>query len=454
MLAIAVLAALGSAAMPTTAPIAVAQQASAAVLIASNGVTAQPGVDEVVATMRAAGATERVRADIARRTEVADAGKQAISVLPTGADRIDVTAADTDPGVAQRVAVAARDALVAAVAVDHRTTRDASVAALRDQLAEADSALAAGRKGSTDQQILQAQRDTLVRAVAAVTTDPGPMLLTGPDPALRAPAPTTTPTLPIPVPVLTFLLVVVVLAAAVPLVRAARGRLPETEPAQWVTQQLGVPAVEVGARRSPFLDLAEVYRSQLRDLPRITVVQLTRPTACDLGAELVRTAALNGDHRTHDDSTPGSRRIPDCRPDPSVVRTLRTPRIDRETARALLDTGPTVVVVQAATARRGALARDVSLLRGIGADVVAIVVWQGRVPFDPARPWAPPASDPDIAAPTAAATDTPDREPQIPQQIMPSPYPEPERRRSPSPVPRTRSLQPVWAVEETARSRT
>jgi len=417
MLTIALLAALATAAIPTAALVAGAQQASAPVLIASNGVTATPDVDDVVATMRAAAATAQVLADIARRAEVvADTRQQAISVLPAGSDRIEVTAADPDPVVAQRVARATRDVVIAAVAADHRTTRDASLAALRDQLTKADSALAASRKGSTDQQVLQAQRDTLVRAVAGVMADPGPMLLAGPEPRLAATAPTPTPPFPIPTPVLAFLVVATALAAAAPLLRAARGKLPDTSPAAWVTRQLGVPAVELGMRHSPSLDLAEVYRSQLRDLPRVTVVQLTRPTACDLGAELVRTAVLNGDDRTHDDRTPGSRRLPDHRPDTPVVRTLRTPRIDRDIARALLDTGPTVIVVQMATARRAGLARDVSLLRGIGADVVAVAIWRGRVPFDPARPWAPPGSDPDCADSAASCSGTADRQSGIPQR--------------------------------------
>lgn len=210
----------------------------------------------------------------------------------------------------------------------------------------------------------------------------------------------------------------------------------------------------MGARRSPSLDLAEVYRSRLRNLPRVTVVQISRPTACDLGAELVRAAALNGDGRTHDDCTPGSLRMPDGRTDMPVVRTLRTPRIDRDTARALLDTGPTVVVIQTATARRAGITRDVSLLRGIGADVVAVAIWRGRAPFDPARPWTPPDTDPNgpdtlSTAPTA----TEDRQTAIPQQVERTPKPEPEQRRSPSPIPRERSPQSARAGgdQDTAR---
>ncbi|MET0190509.1 MAG: hypothetical protein ABW212_16015, partial [Pseudonocardia sediminis] len=238
--------------------------------------------------------------------------------------------------------------------------------------------------------LAQQQRyDALAAEVARTATPPAAFRVTGPVPAAEPDGPS-----PLRDAALAFLATFVVLAVAVPLVRGVRGRLSEAVPAAQLRRSLGVPVVELDrATDGPALRLGEIYRDVLRAHPTVTAVQLTRPGACDLGAELVHAAEVVGDRRTHQDMTPGSTATPQATsPDPGrpVVRSLRTGRLDREAAGTLRGAGPTVLVVDTATARTADVGRARALLHAVGADVVAAVVWRGRIPRDPSRHWSPP----------------------------------------------------------------
>ncbi|MFP5068174.1 hypothetical protein ACLFMI_00665 [Pseudonocardia nantongensis] len=180
------------------------------------------------------------------------------------------------------------------------------------------------------------------------------------------------------------LAVPLLVATCVPALRRSRRLLPEAGPAAAITAHTGLPVVEPGWAPNAVPLLADTYRARLRDLPTITVVQLTPEPACDVAGELVKAAVLVGDRPAYRDLTPGAPPAGEVTGEP-VVRALRVPRLAHEDLRLLRDGGPTVLAVQTA----GTTARDVATvaaaLRAVGADPVLCLVWPGRMPRDPAR---------------------------------------------------------------------
>ena len=363
-LAAGVLAGLGSLLLPAH------YRASATHQVAVTGPAGAGDPSAATDWVVAVGSTPEFRALAATRTGpavTADEVAADVTVAAGGSGLVTVTATGTDPARVRALAAATGGALVSAVAERSAAGVASATTPLRTEMADLEPQLASGSAAA------QQRYATLARTVADTASAPAPYVVPGAAPLAVGDGPS-----PVRNAVLAFLAAVLVAAVAIPLVRGARGRLDETDPAAWVRERLGVPAVVLAPRVGPSLVLAELYRDHLRELPSVTVVQLSRPASCALGAELAKAAELVGDRREHHDADSG---VPE--PADPWVRTHRLTAVDELLVRALRGTGPTVLAVQTATARRGELERTVSGLRAIGAAPVAVVVFLGRIPRDP-----------------------------------------------------------------------
>lgn len=288
-----------------------------------------------------------------------------------------LTATGPSPDASAALAGAASAALAVSLAEDEVTATENATAALREQIAalEAELAeLAALPVGTPERAAAEQRYSSLVEAVTAVTARPAPSLLLGPPPV-----PSSDPVSPVPLrdALLALIVGLIVVAQGVVVARAVRGRVSEGDPAAQIEAQTDVPAVQLDGSGDATATLAALYRSRLRGDPAVTVVQLGRRPARDIGRMLADGAAVAGGEVHYatvvsaaDSPGPGS-----------TIWSLRTASVDSEALRLLRDrVGSVVVAVQTATTSLAQLRRDLDALGAVGAKPAAIVVWRGRFP--------------------------------------------------------------------------
>lgn len=340
-------------------------ESSEAVAFAAQTVTGLAGTDALLADAAGRSGLAVGVADVAERTTVAEGGTTGF---------LTISSDGPSPEEADALARAVTDALDARLVADNRTAVERATAPLRDQLAALEQELGALPPGSIARTGTEQRYSALVGAVTEIESRPGPSLILGPPAA----APTD-PVSPVPVrdALLAFVVALVLLAEGVVLVRAARGRLSEADPAARVARELDLPTVVLDATADVETALASLYRERLRGARTVVVVQLgARDGTVDLGGALGAAARLVDGPGPADGS--GSPPEPSGGP---VVRSVRRPELDRtalgEVGRV---PGPVLLAVDTATARAPRLAPDVAALRAVGADVVAVLVWRGRFP--------------------------------------------------------------------------
>ncbi|GGG13646.1 hypothetical protein GCM10007304_29610 [Rhodococcoides trifolii] len=171
-------------------------------------------------------------------------------------------------------------------------------------------------------------------------------------------------------------------------VRASQHKLTESDPATRITRRLGVTAVEMRAAE-PTVALALLkVAADVRREPTVTVVQLSRQSACDITVDLHTAMTIIGDPRRRHDVTPGSPITPDPRVGEPLLRSLRAPALGLGDIEVLLTTtGVSILVIETASARWPQIVRVRDQLEAIGSPLRAVVVWTGRIPADPSHSW-------------------------------------------------------------------
>ncbi|WP_344025275.1 hypothetical protein [Pseudonocardia kongjuensis] len=321
-------------------------------------------------TDRVAALSGRPAADVADRLAVTAPVPGVLDVRVTGPDTATATAVADDAVTALRERVAVLDSAVGTAGTDPlRAELDRIAAAPPDQR----SSSSRSEPDPVSEQLGRALADRIGQATV-VLPGPDPVVLPGEPPAGRAAV----------AAVLGGLAVLLGAAIAIPAVRRGRRLLPESDPAGALAGVLDVPVLAPGPAPDAIPALAAAYRASLREMPVLTVLQLTAEPACDIASELVKAAALVGDRREYADLTPGAAPA-GVAPGAPVVRALRVRRPTHEDLCVLRDGGPTVLAVQTAGTRAEEVVATVAALRAVGAPPVLCLVWPGRLPRDPAR---------------------------------------------------------------------
>ncbi|MBP2368908.1 hypothetical protein [Pseudonocardia parietis] len=343
-----------------------------------------PATASALAAASTAAFTDRVSAlsgatpaEIDARVSVSSPAPGVVDIRVAGTDAAAATAVAKDAVTALGARVSALDTAVTAAGTDPLRAELDRKAALGDSTNGGDgSGLGTGTTPPPDPFAEQLGRTLAERTGLATVVVPGP------EPVVAPEVPTAVWVLG--AAVLAGLAVPVLVAVGVPAVRRGRGLLPEADPAGALRDELDVPVLAPGHAPGAVPVLADAYRTSLRGLEAVTVVQLTAEPACDIAGELVKAAALVGDRREYVDLTPGAEPVPPEAGVP-VIRALRTPRLAHEDLGELRDSGPTVLAVQTAGTRPGDVASVAAALRAVGAPPVLCLVWTGRLPDDPAR---------------------------------------------------------------------
>ena len=181
------------------------------------------------------------------------------------------------------------------------------------------------------------------------------------------------------------------IAEGVVLVRAMRGRLSESEPARDLASVINTPVVELRGDGAFAGRLAAVYLSHLSRPHRVpggtslVVVQMSDPEDIDVGRAVLRGAELASERPTYVDLTSESPTTAptgrsDTAPPGAVLRVIRRPTVDDITLELVRGSMSSVLVVDTARATRRDVVSAVSALNTMGADVIAVLVWIGRLP--------------------------------------------------------------------------
>lgn len=286
-----------------------------------------------------------------------------------------VTASGPSPEASTTLAAATTSALALRLAQDEAASEQNATAPLREQIAAIETELVALPPDAPARASVEQRLTALIGAVTDIEARPTPELILGPPPVAAA-----EPVSPRPVSdaLLAFLVALILAAEFVVVNRALRGRLSEVDPAAQIEHDMGVPTIEIGRSGDPAAALATLYRHRLQAESAVTVVQLARRSALDVGVLVAAGAGLVGDEMTTVEPTDDGAR-PDS-PKRSVA-TIHAATVDADVL-ALVRAQPGVVVLAVATATAGSrqLSRDLAGLRAVGAEVTAVIVWHGRFP--------------------------------------------------------------------------
>lgn len=325
--------------------------------------------------------------DVADRSGLGIDGSEARSRLRVRQDAapgfLTLTATGPSREAAAGLAAAATDGLTDRLAADRASATRRATQDLRQQLAGLERTLSRMPADAGARTAAEERYAAVAAAITQIESRAAPQLL-----------PPVTPTaagahLVGPVPYrdagLAFVLALILAAEGTVVLRAARGRLPEAEPAAAIQRRLAVPAVVLDRRQDPVTSLVPLYRARLRGRNGVTLLQLLDRRAGDLGPALVSSAALVGDRLRHVDVYADQPTAPDDGP---TARSMHPARLDGVALGLIrLQEGPVVIVVDTVSTGMRRLGHELEAIRAVGAEVAAVLVWRGRAPrrFRPRR---------------------------------------------------------------------
>lgn len=352
---------------------------------ASSGADPAEAVSFAADTVVGLSQTPTVLSDAAARarlpigpTEVASR----ITVAPTRtAGFLSITAVAPTGTEAVLLARATSYALSVRLVRDAQTLAAATATPLRSELDQLSRQLAAPNRDPG----LQERFEALNTALIEVQSRPGIGLLA--EDAATLPGQPVSPA-PVRDALLAFLVALIVVAECVIAVRAARGRIPEGDPAAALRSRVDRPVVVLdGGPAAVAAPLALLHHDLLADADGVVVVHLTpRRRVFDVGRALVdahrdtdlpggplvevSAAAAAGDPEA-------TLEMPSGRPVLSLFRTS----VDREVLRmARLAGFPVLIAVDTAWGRVAGVGSAVAMIRAVEVDVTAVLVWRGRQP--------------------------------------------------------------------------